>query len=304
MGVVQEIRQRTIGTLVYTVKNYVEVTKPPSVLLLVFTTLSTMIVAAAGRGIPLPLLLHAIAAATAGCAGANAITCYIDRDIDSLMERTKSRPLPARRIHPPQRALYWGLVLTLLSLVLAWQINLLAFLCMSLGIIDNVVVYSLLVKRRSPLNVIWGGFSGGLPALFGWTAINNSVSLTAILISALVVLWIPNHIWNLAIFYSNDYKKAKVPMLPTVLALEKVLRCMAATVWLLYIFSIALAFVGGFGPIYLGVALVSGLLISLSNTYLVFRPSRRNAWTLFKLSSPYLFVLFAGMMLDVLWRRM
>lgn len=109
-------------------------------------------------------------------------------------------------------------------------------------------------------------------------------------------------IWNLAIFYSEDYKKARVPMLPTVFTLEKTLRCIAATVLLLYLLSIALYLVGGFGPIYLGVALVSGLLLSLGNIALVLKPSRKFAWTMFKLSSPYLFLLFAGMMLDV-WLR-
>ncbi|MFQ6014468.1 MAG: heme o synthase [Anaerolineae bacterium] len=288
--------------LLRTLKAYVEVTKPASVFLLAFTAVATMVVAAGGQTIPLGLFLRAVLAAMAGCAGANAVTCYIDRDIDGAMERTKRRPLPTRRINPPARALYWGLVLTFLSLALAWQINFLAFLCAALGFVDNVVVYSLLMKRRSPLNVIWGGFSGGLPALFGWAVVRNSIDLVPILIAALVVLWIPNHIWNLAIFYSDDYKKVKVPMLPTVFTLEKTLRCIAATVLLLYAFSILLYFVGGLGPIYLGTALLLGFLISVGNIYLVLRPSAHNAWVMFKLSGPYLFLLFLGMIVDVLSR--
>jgi protoheme IX farnesyltransferase len=288
--------------LFYAVASYVAVTKPPSVLLLVFTALVPMIIAAGGQPVPVRLFLVAVVAITLGCAGANTLTCYIDRDIDALMERTRKRPIPSKRIYPPEKALYWGLLLTLLSLILAWTINLFSFVCVALGFLDNVIVYSLLTKRRSPLNVIWGGFSGGLPALFGWAAVRNEVSLTALFIAALVVLWIPNHIWNLAIFYSDDYKKVKVPMLPAVFDLKRTLRCIAATVLLMYLASIGLYFVGGFGWPYLVVALVSGLLISVGNMYLFFRPSRRSAWLMFKLSSPYLFVLFAGMMADV-WLR-
>jgi protoheme IX farnesyltransferase len=283
-------------------KNYVEVTKPRSVLLLVFTAVAAMVVAAEGQGIPLNLLLVAFVAITAGCAGANAITCYIDRDMDIVMERTKRRPIPAKRIHPPEKALYFGLALALVSLALSWWINFLSFICMFLGLADNIIVYSLLTKRRSPLNVIWGGFSGGLPVLFGWAAASGSINLTALLIGAIVVLWIPNHIWNLAIFYSNDYEKVSVPMLPAVFELKKTLRCILATVLLMYLFSILLYFFGRFGPLYLGLALASGLLISLGNIYLVLKPSTRRAWTMFKLSSPYLFLLFAGMILDVFIR--
>lgn len=297
-----EIRQRAISRVFRAARNYVELTKPLSVFLLVFTAVGAMVIAAEGRGISLNLLLAALAAITAGCAGANAITCYIDRDIDVVMERTRKRPIPSQRIHPPAKALYFGLALALISLVLSWQLNFLSFVCMLLGLADNVVVYSLLTKRRSPLNVIWGGFSGGLPVLFGWAAVNGSIDLTALLIAAIVVLWIPNHIWNLAIFYSDDYEKVSVPMLPAVFDLKKTLRCILATVLLMYLFSILLYFFGPFGSLYLGLALVSGVLISLGNIYLVLRPSPERAWKMFKLSSPYLFLLFAGMVLDVLIR--
>ncbi len=297
-----KIRQRAIRRAFRVAKNYLELTKPLSVFLLVFTAVGAMVIAAEGQGIPLNLLLAALVAITAGCAGANAITCYIDRDIDFVMERTKRRPIPSQRIHPPEKALYFGLALALVSLVLSWRINFLSFACMLFGLADNVIVYSLLTKRRSPLNVIWGGFSGGLPALFGWAAVSGTINLTALLIGAIVVLWIPNHIWNLAIFYSDDYEKVSVPMLPAVFDLKKTLRCILATVLLMYLSSILLYFFGQFGSLYLGLALVSGLLISSGNIYLVLRPSPERAWKMFKLSSPYLFLLFAGMILDVFIR--
>jgi protoheme IX farnesyltransferase len=281
---------------------YVEVTKPASVLLLVFTALATMVIAAGGWNLPSDLLITAFAAVTLGCAGANTITCYIDRDMDGVMERTKRRPIPSGRIRPAHGALYWGLLLAVVSLALAWSINALAFVWGLLGFVDNVVVYSLLMKKRSPLNIILGGFSGGLPVLFGWAAVTGSVNLTALLMAAIVVLWIPNHIWNLAIFHTEDYKKASVPMLPAVLSLEKTTRCTMATVVLMYLCSLALYFVGGFGVIYLGVAVVFGLVITVSNVVLAMNPSREKAWVMFKVSSPYLFVLFLAMGLDVLIR--
>lgn len=279
---------------------YLEVTKPPSVALLVFTALGGMVVAAGGQAIPPGLFLQALLAAILGCAGANTITCYIDRDIDSIMERTKRRPLPTKRIDPPERALYWGVALTIASFILAWLINPLSFLCAAFGFFDNVLVYSLLMKRRSPLNVVWGGFSGGIPALFGWAAVKGSLSLAAFLIAALVVLWIPSHIWNLALFWSEDYKKVKVPMLPAVFTLKSTLRCLLTTILLLYLFSIALGFVGGLGTIYLTTALVAGLAMVVGNLYMFIKPTRKKAWVMFKMSGPYLLILFVSMMLDLL----
>jgi len=279
---------------------YIEVTKMRSVFLLVFTSLAMMVVAASRYPSSSAHWLLALTAITAGCMGANTITCYIDRDIDAIMERTRRRPIPSGRIAPPEKALAWGLFLSGVSLVLAWFINPLSFLAMLLGLLDNVVVYSLLAKRRSPLNIIWGSFSGGLPAFFGWTAIANRVDWVPVLVGAIVVLWIPNHIWNLAIFYSEDYRRVQVPMLPAVYSLRRTLHCIAATVLLMYVFSLLLYFVGDFGLIYLFTALVSGFLVTLGNLYLVWRPSRERAWTMYKLSSPYLFFLFLGLILDAM----
>jgi protoheme IX farnesyltransferase len=279
---------------------YIEVTKPPSVILLVATAWTGIIVAARGGDIPMGVMVVALAAAVAGCAGANTLTCYIDRDIDLRMSRTNRRPIPAGRIHPPERALLWGGLLTLLSFCLAWALNPLAFLLALAGFLDNVVVYSLLTKRRSRFNILWGSFSGGIPALFGWAAVQNSLDWTPVLIAAIVVLWTPNHIWNLAIFHSEDYRRVKVPMLPAVYDLNKTLRCIAATVFLMYGASMLLGFTGHFGLIYILTAAIAGFLMVVGNLYMILRPSARLSWTLFKISSPYLLVLFASMSLDAI----
>jgi protoheme IX farnesyltransferase len=279
---------------------YVEVTKPASVLLLVFTGLATMIVAAGGRSLPLDLFAKTLLALTLGCAGANTLTCYIDRDMDQVMERTRRRPIPSGRIQPSEKALVWGLLLTVVSLAVAWIINPLVFLLGLVGFADNVLIYSLLLKRRSTWNIILGGFSGGIPVLSAWAAVWGRIDLTALLMSAVVVLWIPNHIWNLAIYYADDYKRVRVPMLPAVVSLERTTRCTMATVVLMYLLSLALYFVGGFGPMYLAAAVAFGLFVTVSNFFLALHPSRERSWVMFKVSSPYLFVLFLAMALDVL----
>ena len=280
---------------------YLEVTKPVSVLLLVFTAITTMTVASATHGtVSTQQLLVAVGAVTLACAGSNAVSCYVDRDLDASMVRTRKRPIPQGRISPPERALYWGLLLFALSLVLAWTLNPLAFFCLWGGMLGYVGVYSLWLKRRSSWNIILGGFSGGLPALFGWAAITGSVSQLPLAIAALVVLWIPNHIWSLAIFYREDYAKVKVPMLPVASEIGKALHCLLSTVVLMVICSLFIYFLGPWGQVYLYTALLTGLGALAISTWVYLYPTPKNAWLLFKFSSPYLFLLFLSMMVDVL----
>ena len=278
-----------------------EVTKPPIVLLLVFTSFATMIVAWTQTHLSLqPLLLIAgLASITAASAGCDTLTSYVDRDIDKIMHRTKHRPIPSGRI-APNRALTWGLLLASVGLILAFVINPLSFLWIFLGVLDNVVVYSLLLKRRSSLNIILGGVSGGLPVMFGWSAVTNGISLLPILLAALVVLWIPGHIWSLAIFTKDDYQRAHIPMLPVVTKLRTALRCIVSTVVLMVPFSLWIYFAGHFGPVYLAVAILFGAWVLYINMKLFFQPNNEMAYKAFKASSPYLFTLFLAMIIDSL----
>ena len=281
------------------VRNYFEVTKPPIVFLLVFTSIATMIIAWKQTLQPLtPTLLVvatvAIAAASAGC---DTLTSYLDRDIDAVMHRTRHRPIPSGRISP-RNALLWGLFLSAIGLVLAYSINLLSFLWIALGVIDNVIVYSLLLKRRNPLNIILGGVSGGLPVMFGWSAVTNGTELLPVLLAALVVLWIPGHIWSLAIFTKADYKRAHIPMLPVVKKLRTALRCIVSTVVLMIPFSLWIWVVGRFGWLYLVVAAAFGLWVLYINAQLFLHPNNKMAYKAFKVSSPYLFTLFLAMLVD------
>jgi protoheme IX farnesyltransferase len=279
---------------------YIEVTKPSTVVLLVFTCIGSMVVAGGVGGLPVSGWILALIAISAGCAAADTLTCYLDRDIDALMDRTKGRPLPGRRIDPPEKALVWGLFLALLSLGLSLLFNPLAALWMFLGLFDNVVVYSLLAKRRSCTNILLGSISGGMPALWGWAVVQGNVSWTPVLISLLVITWTPNHIWNLAIRYREDYAKAKVPMLPVVTNLRRAVSLIAMSVIFMAAESLLLGIVGRFGPIYFAVAIAGGIVALAGHAYLVLKPTERNAWLMFKLSSIYLAVVFAGMIVDQL----
>lgn len=286
-------------TATKTLKNYIEVTKPPIVFLLVFTSVATMIVAWRHTLFPLSPALFAIAtvAITVSSAGCDTLTSYVDRDIDAVMQRTMNRPIPSGRI-TPSKALIWGLFLAGLGLILAYSINLLSFIWIALGVIDNVLVYSLLLKRRHPLNIILGGISGGLPVMFGWSTVTNGVELLPVLLASLVVLWIPGHIWSLAIFTKEDYKRAQVPMLPVVTNLGTALRCIVSTIVLMIPFSLWIFFEGGLGLIYLGVAFVFGVWVLYINVRLFQHPDDKMAYRAFKVSSPYLFALFFAMIID------
>jgi len=279
---------------------YIEVTKPSTVALLVFTCLGAMVAAGGVGGLSLGGWALALAAISAGCAGADTLTCYIDRDIDALMDRTRARPLPGKRIHPPEKALVWGLFLAALSLGLSFLLNPLAALWMFVGLFDNIVVYSLLAKRRSCTNILLGSVSGGMPALFGWAAVRGDVTWTPVLISLLVITWTPNHIWNLAIRYREDYARANVPMLPVVSSLRRAVNLIVMSVVLMIIESIWLGFAGRFGAIYFAIAILGGAVSMAGHVYLYLKPTKDNAWLMFKLSSFYLALVFTGMMVDVL----
>jgi protoheme IX farnesyltransferase len=279
---------------------YIEVTKPSTVALLVVTCIGAMVVAGGVGTLSGTGWLLAMVAITAGCAAANTLTCYIDRDIDALMDRTKARPLPGRRIHPPQKALLWGLFLAALALGLSLALHPLAALWMFLGLFDNVVIYSLLAKRRSCTNILLGSISGGMPALFGWAVVRGDVTWTPVLISLLVITWTPNHIWNLAIRYREDYARAKVPMLPVVTNLRLAVNLIIMSVVLMVIESLLLGYVADMGAVYMSAAILGGLVSLAGHGYLYLRPTERTAWLMFKLSSIYLAALFAGMVIDKL----
>jgi len=290
------IPQLTVGNRI---KNYYELTKPKIWYLLVFTAFGAALTASLLFKIevtPLQwfLLLTGVAA---GSAAADTITGYNDRDIDAIMERTKTRPIPSGRISP-RNALIFGLILTTVSLVCAWLINYIALGLMAFGLFDNIIVYSKWLKRRSQANIILGGFSGAAPALIGYVAVTTQNIEIGLVMAALVFFWIPTHIWSLALHVKKDYTKARVPMLPVVADERTSVRVIAITTLLMVVFSIVPFFLNQFGLIYLITATVFGIVMILLSTWLLVRPSERASWMVFKFSSPYLTALFIAFILD------
>jgi protoheme IX farnesyltransferase len=290
------IPQLTVGNRI---KNYYELTKPKIWYLLVFTAFGAALTASLLFKIevtPLQwfLLLTGVAAESAA---ADTITGYNDRDIDAIMERTKTRPIPSGRISP-RNALIFGLILTTVSLVCAWLINYIALGLMAFGLFDNIIVYSKWLKRRSQANIILGGFSGAAPALIGYVAVTTQNIEIGLVMAALVFFWIPTHIWSLALHVKKDYTKARVPMLPVVADERTSVRVIAITTLLMVAFSIVPFFLNQFGLIYLITATLFGIVMILLSTWLMVRPSERASWLVFKFSSPYLTALFIAFILD------
>jgi len=285
--------------MVNKVKNYYELTKPKIWYLLVFTALGSALTASFLFDKPLTpltwiLLLGGIAA---GSAAADTITGYNDRDIDAIMDRTKDRPIPSGRISP-KNALIFGLILTAIALIFSWLINLWAFLLMMFGLFDNIIIYSKWLKRRSQSNIILGGFSGGVPALIGYIAVTTQNIEIGLVMAGLVFLWIPTHIWSLALHVRKDYLKAKVPMLPVVNEEKRAVRIIAITTLIMVLFSILPFFFNQFGHIYLVTATIFGATMLGLSLWLLLKPTERASWTVFKFSSPYLTAVFIAFIVD------
>lgn len=290
------VHQVSLGTKI---KDYYEVTKPKIWYLLVFTAFGAALTASLLFDIPITPLTWAllIGGVAAGSAAADTLTGYNDRDIDAIMDRTKDRPIPSGRIKP-RSALAFGLTLAAISLVCAWFINPLAFGLMAFGLFDNIIVYSKWLKRRSQLNIILGGFSGGAPALIGYVAVTTQNLEVGLVMAGLVFLWIPTHIWSLALHVKKDYSRAKVPMLPVVSTEQSSVRVIAGTTIMMVVFSILPFFFNQFGLVYLLTAAVFGAAMIAMSIWLLVKPSERASWTVFKFSSPYLTALFIAFMVD------
>jgi len=298
---------------------YYELTKPKIWYLLVFTAFGATVVASSVYGIEVSpgtwaLMLLSVAA---GSAAANTLTNYHDRDIDAVMERTKDRPIPSKRIHPATKARNFGYVLAGASLALAYGLTftttaeqgLWATAFIAFGLVNNILVYSYALKRRSRSNIILGGLCGGSPPLIGWVAVTMTDLWTMGLVMAgLVFIWIPLHIWSLTMHFKEDYNRVDVPMLTAVQSESTSARVVAASTVAMVLFSVVPFFLtaddGGpmTGLIYLVTAVASGALMIALSAWVVARPTERASWTLFKFSSPYLAVLFIALMVDAGFR--
>jgi protoheme IX farnesyltransferase len=294
------IPQLTVGN---TVRNYYELTKPKIWYLLVFTAFGAALTASLLFNIsiqPLTWLLL-IGGVAAGSAAADTLTGYNDRDIDAIMDRTRGRPIPSGRVLP-QNALIFGLILTAISLIFSWFINIWAFALMAFGLFDNIIVYSKWLKRRSQINIILGGFSGAAPAMIGYVTVTTQNIEIGLVMAGLVFLWIPTHIWSLALHFKRDYTKAGIPMLPVVSSEKKSVRIIACTTLMMVAFSILPFFFNQFGLIYLITAGIFGVAMIGVSIWLLTKPSEKVSWIVFKFSSPYLTALFIAFIIDAFFR--
>ena len=294
---------------------YYELTKPKIWYLLVFTAFGAALTASNILGIGISpatwaLMLFSVAS---GSAAANTLTNYHDRDIDAIMERTKDRPLPSKRIYPAEKARNFGLVLAGISLVLAFGISFTttleqgvwATVFIAFALINNIWVYSYLLKRRSRTNIILGGLCGGSPPLIGWVAVSMTDLWTmGLAMAGLVFIWIPMHIWALTLHFKDDYIKVNVPMLTAVQSEKTSARIIAGSTVVMVLFSIAPFFIttesgeAMVGGVYLWTAIASGALMMILSIWVMVKPVENASWTLFKFSSPYLAVLFIALMVD------
>ena len=278
---------------------YVALTKPRIIELLLVTTLPAMILAAGG----LPNWTSVVATLIGGtlaAGSANALNCYVDRDIDALMRRTGHRPL-ARSAVSPRAALIFGLGLSVVSIaIMAVATNLFAAALTLLAIAFYVIVYTMVLKRRTAQNIVWGGAAGCMPVLIGWVAVTDRLAWAPFILFAVVFFWTPPHFWALAIRYREDYDRAGVPMLPVVATPIAVARQITAYTWVTVAVSLALWPVAT-GWLYGVVALAAGAamiieahrLLRATASGAVARPMR-----LFHLSNTYLALIFVAVAAD------
>ena len=293
-----------------TVTAYIALTKPRIIELLLVTTVPAMVLAT--RWVPgielgdwLRLTFWTLICGTLAAGSANAINQYLERDIDVLMVRTRRRPLPADHV-TPENAMVFGLVLGVVSVALmAFEVNLLAASLTLLAIAFYVVVYTMLLKRTTPQNIVIGGAAGALPPVIGWAAITGNVGLPALLMFLVVFYWTPPHFWALALRIRADYAAAKIPMLPVVRGIAETSRQIGLYTILLVALTIVFAIVARMGPIYLAAAIGLGGVF-LWRAWILYRqgtsPERSTAQAirLYRWSILYLTLLFAAIAVDAI----
>jgi len=290
-----------------TIRSYVSLTKPRIIELLLVTTFPTMFLAQ--RGVPsLWLVVATLVGGTLSAASANTLNCYLDRDIDKVMHRTENRPLVTGAISPAA-ALRFGVVLGVLSsLWLGLLVNWLSAALSVGAIVLYVGFYTMLLKRRTSQNIVWGGVAGCMPVLIGWSAVTDSLSWSALVLFLIIFFWTPPHYWPLSMRFKDEYEAAGVPMLPVVAKDVAVARQVVRYSWAVIATSLVLVPVAGMGWVYLVVAVVSGAVFLLEAYRLLTRAKAPENHTtaslkpmrLFHFSISYLTLLFLAVAIDPL----
>jgi protoheme IX farnesyltransferase len=290
-----------------TARDYVEVSKPRIVVVLVITAITSLLAASRFDSTPdvawdvttWQLGFLTLAGALASM-GASALNHYYDRDIDKMMARTANRPIPAGRL-APENVLAYGVGLSVLSVIIAWfTLNPVATGMIALGIFFYVIVYTVWLKRNNASNIVIGGFAGSAASMAGWATATGSIDLLGFLVGWLVFMWTPPHFWCLAIRAREEYASVRVPMLPVLIGNQKTAGYILLNTAILLPYSVVLAFFGP-GVLYTAIAAASGSLMLAYHYKLTKNPTPEFAWKAYKVTAPYLVVIFIALALDALF---
>ena len=285
------------SSVVATVRDYIALTKPRIISLLLLTTVATMIVAK-GAFPSVSTLLWTMLGGYLAAGGAGAINHYLDRERDARMTRTQSRPIAAGRIDP-LHGLVFGITLGALATVqLAVTVNVLSALLALAGLLGYVVIYTIWLKPLTPQNIVIGGAAGAVPPLVGWAAATGSLSIEALYPFGIVFLWTPPHFWALSLLIKDDYARTGVPMLPVVKGEAATRRQIVVYSVILIAFTLLPVLTGFLGAIYAATAVVTGAAFLVLAVRLLREPSRQAALRLYLSSLVYLAVLFCAMAAD------
>ena len=285
------------------INEIIEISKPRIVVLLVITAVTSMYAASKlVTGAPqLDYLdyLHIIVAVALASAGSSALNHYYDKDIDPKMSRTSSRPIPSGRMTASHVLLY-GLAVSCISVIYGFfALNAISAFFIALGIFSYVIIYTVWLKRRNTSNIVIGGIAGSAAAWAGWAAATGSMDLLGFLVGFLVFVWTPSHFWCLAMKIKDEYAQAEVPMLPVVIGMQKTSKFILGNTLILIPYSLLLVFIpDGLGIVYTVIASVSGGLMLVYHYKLTKTPTSEFAWKAYKVTAPYLTIIFVAVALD------
>ena len=280
-------------------KEIFEVSKPRIIVLLVITAVTSMYAGSklVGPEIGYLEILHIIIVGSIASAGSSALNHYYDRDMDSKMKRTSNRPIPSGRI-VDSRVLVYGLGASIFSVIYAALIiNYLCAFFVALGIFFYVIIYTMWLKRLNSSNIVIGGFAGSAASMAGWSAATGSIDILGFLIGFLVFVWTPSHFWCLAMKLRDDYAEANVPMLPVLIGMERTSKYILANTIILLPYSLLL-YAFGMGIVYTIIAAITGGLMLAYHYKLTKTPTSEFAWKAYKVTAPYLTIIFIGIALD------
>ena len=280
-----------------------EISKPRIVVLLVITAVTSMY--AASKLVPeVPELdywsyLHIIVAGALASAGSSALNHYYDKDIDPKMTRTSTRPIPSGRM-AASNVLIYGLTVSCISVIYGYfALNAVSAFFIAVGIFSYVIIYTVWLKRRNVSNIVIGGIAGSAAAWAGWSAATDSMDLLGFLVGFLVFVWTPSHFWCLAMKIRDEYAQAEVPMLPVVIGMQKTSKFILGNTLILIPYSLILSFIpDGMGIVYTVIAIVSGALMLVYHYKLTKTPTSEFAWKAYKVTAPYLTIIFVAVALD------